>query len=122
MGTFVVVAWSLGIFVPGTPLIVTAAAAFSAQALPLTPGGIGTYEAVVTGVLFFFTIPVPLGLSLAVLDHLLRGVVVVSIGLIALGYTILRARDRHIERLAFERRSARTRVPNAESDGDAAES
>lgn len=121
VGTFMFVAWSLGLSVPVTRLTVTAAAAFSSQALPLTPGGIGTYEGVVTGVLLFFGTPIQLGLSLALLDHLLRGLVVVVSGLLALGYTVMRARDRHIERLALERRAARTTVPSVESDGDPSE-
>ncbi|MFQ5910450.1 MAG: flippase-like domain-containing protein [Thermoplasmata archaeon] len=104
VGTFILIAWSLGIFIPAAWLTVAAAASFTSQALPLTPGGIGTYEAVITGILAFLGTPVSAGISLALLDHLLRSFLVILAGLAGLSYIAVRIRDKNVERLAQERR------------------
>jgi uncharacterized protein (TIRG00374 family) len=57
--------------------------AFIAQTLPLTPAGLGVHEASVTGVLMLFSVPSPLGMSIALVDHFARGLVIYVFGMIA---------------------------------------
>ncbi|ABS56285.1 glycosyl transferase, family 2 [Methanoregula boonei 6A8] len=57
--------------------------AFIVQALPLTPAGLGVQEASITGVLMLFSVPSALGMSIALVDHFARGLVIYIVGLIA---------------------------------------
>lgn len=57
--------------------------AFIAQALPLTPAGLGIHEASITGVLMLFSVPNAMGMSIALVDHFARGLVIFVFGLIA---------------------------------------
>jgi hypothetical protein len=57
--------------------------AFIAQTLPLTPAGLGIHEASITGVLMFFSVPSATGMSIALVDHFARGLVIYILGLIA---------------------------------------
>jgi uncharacterized protein (TIRG00374 family) len=57
--------------------------AFVAQTIPLTPAGLGVHEASITGVLMLFSVPSALGMSIALVDHFARGLVIYVFGLIA---------------------------------------
>ena len=57
--------------------------AFLAQALPLTPAGLGIHEASITGILMLFSVPSATGMSIALVDHFARGLVIYVLGLIA---------------------------------------
>jgi uncharacterized protein (TIRG00374 family) len=57
--------------------------AFIAQTLPLTPAGLGIHEASITGVLVLFSVPSATGMSIALVDHFARGLVIYVLGLIA---------------------------------------
>lgn len=57
--------------------------AFLAQALPLTPAGLGVHEASITGVLLLFSVPSATGMSIALVDHFARGLVIYILGMIA---------------------------------------
>jgi hypothetical protein len=57
--------------------------AFIAEALPLTPAGLGIHEASVTGVLLLFSVPSSVGMSIALVDHFARGLVIYVVGMIA---------------------------------------
>jgi uncharacterized protein (TIRG00374 family) len=57
--------------------------AFIAQALPLTPAGLGVHEASITGILMIFSVPGAMGMSIALVDHFARGVVIYIFGVIA---------------------------------------
>jgi len=57
--------------------------AFIAQTIPLTPAGLGVHEASITGVLMMFSVPSALGMSIALVDHFSRGIVIYLFGLIA---------------------------------------
>jgi uncharacterized protein (TIRG00374 family) len=57
--------------------------AFVAQAIPLTPAGLGIHEASITGVLMLFSVPSAMGMSIALVDHFARGLVIYVFGLIA---------------------------------------
>lgn len=68
------------------------ATAFVAQAMLVAPAGIGVHEATISGVLGRLGLPEPGGLSIALVDHLLRGVVVYFFGTLS------------VIHLAFQRR------------------
>lgn len=57
--------------------------AFIAQTLPLTPAGLGIHEASITSVLMLFSVPSAMGMSIALIDHFARGLVIYVFGLIA---------------------------------------
>lgn len=57
-------------------------AAFIAQSLPLTPGGIGVHEASIVGIMMMFQIPVSIGMSIALVDHFIRAAVVYCLGIL----------------------------------------
>jgi uncharacterized protein (TIRG00374 family) len=62
---------------------VSGIAAFIAQALPVTPAGIGVHEASITGILGLFGIATSTGISIALVDHFARGLIVYIFGLIS---------------------------------------
>jgi hypothetical protein len=57
--------------------------AFIAQALPLTPAGLGIHEASITGILLLFSVQSAMGMSIALVDHFTRGIVIFVFGSIA---------------------------------------
>jgi uncharacterized protein (TIRG00374 family) len=57
--------------------------AFIAQTLPLTPAGLGVHEASITGILMLFSVPSAMGMSIALVDHFARGLVIYVFGMIA---------------------------------------
>lgn len=75
--------------------IVTATAgiaAFVSQAVPVTPAGIGTYEATITAVLSGFAIPASEGTALALVDHFVRVAFVYVIGAVSVVHIGFRSR------------------------------
>ncbi|RJS80998.1 TIGR00374 family protein [Methanophagales archaeon] len=62
---------------------VSGIAAFIAQALPVTPAGIGVHEASITGILALFGISTSVGVSIALVDHFARGLIIYIFGLIS---------------------------------------
>jgi uncharacterized protein (TIRG00374 family) len=63
--------------------IVAGIVAFIVQAIPTTPGGIGVQEGTIAGVLLLFNINTSIGISIALLDHLARGIVIFGFGMIS---------------------------------------
>lgn len=63
--------------------IIAGVVAFMVIALPLTPASIGIYEATITGVLMLFSVPSAIGMSIALVDHFARGLIIYVFGLIA---------------------------------------
>lgn len=57
--------------------------AFIAQALPLTPAGLGIHEASIVGILLLFSVNSAIGMSIALVDHFARGVVIFIFGIIS---------------------------------------
>jgi hypothetical protein len=57
--------------------------AFIVQAIPTTPGGIGVQEGTIAGVLLLFGVNTSIGTSIALLDHLARGIVIFLFGMIS---------------------------------------
>lgn len=74
---------AVGIEIGGVATVTTAVAAFLAQAVPVTPAGIGTYEATITAVLSLFGVPSQEATALALADHFARVGLVYVIGTIS---------------------------------------
>ncbi len=55
------------------------------KAVPITPGGLGTYEAVMTGILTTFGIGSGVAFATSLLDHTIKNLITVVLGGIALG-------------------------------------
>ena len=65
--------------------IIAAIFGFLAMTLPITPGGFGTYEAAIAGLLIFFTdLPLDNALLIALIDHIFRQLYFIVIGGISL--------------------------------------
>ncbi|MDY6964415.1 MAG: flippase-like domain-containing protein [Halobacteriota archaeon] len=62
---------------------VSGVTAFIVQALPVTPAGIGVHEASITSMLALFGISSDIGMSIALVDHFSRALIVYIFGLIS---------------------------------------
>ncbi|MBP2134442.1 uncharacterized protein (TIRG00374 family) [Methanomicrobium sp. W14] len=74
---------SIGYSLPFIYATFSGVVAFIAQTIPLTPAGLGIHEASITGVLMLFSVPSALGMSIALIDHVARGLVIFIFGIIA---------------------------------------
>lgn len=74
------------------PTIAAGTAAFVSQTIPITPAGIGTYEAGMTAVLVLYDISSPTAAAISVIDHLTRLVVVYVLGSIATVHLVFQSR------------------------------
>jgi hypothetical protein len=74
---------AIGFDIPFLSATVSGIAAFIAQSLPVTPAGIGVHEASITGILALFGVSTSVGLSIALIDHFARGLVIYIFGLIS---------------------------------------
>ena len=68
----IVAAKAMGVELPIAAAVAVTAFTILFQAFHVTPGGIGVYEAVMTGALYAHGVPAPEGLALAVLTHSLK--------------------------------------------------
>jgi uncharacterized protein (TIRG00374 family) len=73
--------------------VTTAVGAFVAQAIPITPAGIGTYEATITAILSLFNIQAPLATSLGLIDHFVRVALIYVFGAITTIHIGFRSRS-----------------------------
>lgn len=92
-GTIFLSARALGVEITIIQTVTAAIAAFVSQAVPITPAGIGTYEATIAAVLALFDVGISTGTALALLDHFVRVVVVYIIGAISLVHVVFRSRS-----------------------------
>jgi hypothetical protein len=83
-----------------------AVAAFVTQAVPVTPAGIGTYEATVTVMLSLFAVPASTGTALALVDHFARVATVYVLGAISVVHVGFRSREYFRERTREAARAA----------------
>jgi len=74
---------ALGFHLPLIYAAISGVAAFVAQTVPLTPAGIGVHEASITGTLGLFSVPAKEALSIALVDHFARGLVIYVFGLMS---------------------------------------
>lgn len=93
-------AQAFGITLTAVSTVTTGIAAFVAQAVPVTPAGIGTYEATITGILSIFGIPASTGTAIGLVDHFTRAAVTYLFGLICIVHIGFQSRvyfrDQHI--------------------------
>lgn len=83
---------AVGIDLTSVATVTTAIAAFLAQAVPVTPAGIGTYEATIAAVLSVFGISTGEATALALADHFARVGLVYVIGAISTVHIGFRSR------------------------------
>lgn len=77
-------AMAIGYPIPFSLAAVAGITSFLAQAVPITPGGIGVYEGTMVGVFALFGIPLSTGVSLALVDHFVRASVTLIFGTISM--------------------------------------
>ncbi|RJX44616.1 hypothetical protein DM826_03100 [Halonotius aquaticus] len=83
---------AVGITLSFVPTVTAGVSAFVSQAVPVTPGGLGTYEAAITSILVLFDIESSTGTALALVDHFTRLSVIYVIGLITTVHIIFQSR------------------------------
>lgn len=110
-GTLLLSARALGIQIALGPGILAALSSFIAQAVPVTPAGIGTYEATITGVLGVFGVSTGVGTGLALTDHFLRIATVYIVGAVAIIHIGFQSRTYFRDR-QFSAADAGDPVPN----------
>ncbi len=64
-----------------------------AKAIPITPGGIGTYEAVMTGILAMNGVPSDVAFVVALVDHTIKNVITLILGGVSMLSLNVRLRD-----------------------------
>lgn len=92
VGTVVVAARAVGVSVGIVPTVTAGVAAFVSQTVPLTPGGLGTYETAITSVLAVFGVSATAGTALAFVDHFTRLLVTYVVGLISAVHLVFQSR------------------------------
>ena len=97
--TCYIVSISFGLKIPFLLMFFAVMVGNLTKVLPITPGGIGTYEAAVTAILSVFITPAQ-AFSIAFLDHLIKNIVTIIFGLIYLSAFGLRFRE--IEEIPHE--------------------
>jgi uncharacterized membrane protein YbhN (UPF0104 family) len=95
LGSSSIVIWFLDIFVcvavimmfqQQIPFIVVVLAIVIGnlvKAVPLTPGGIGTYEPALTATFFLFGVPLDIAVLISVIDHLIKNLVTLAGGIVS---------------------------------------
>jgi len=74
---------AIGFSIPLMQAAISGVATFVAQTVPLTPAGLGMHEASITGILGFFGIAAYEALSIALIDHFARGLIIYVLGFIS---------------------------------------
>jgi uncharacterized protein (TIRG00374 family) len=74
---------AIGFSVPFMLAAISGVAAFLAQTVPLTPAGLGVHEASITGILGISGVTADEALSIALIDHFARGLVIYILGFIS---------------------------------------
>lgn len=83
---------AVGIRLSAVSTAAAGVSAFISQAVPITPGGLGTYEAAITSILVLFDVPTASGTALALVDHFTRFAVIYVIGSIATVHLVFLSR------------------------------
>lgn len=74
---------AIGFDLPFMQAAISGVAAFVAQTVPLTPAGLGVHEASITGILGVFGVTAKEALSIALIDHFARGLIIYVFGFIS---------------------------------------
>jgi len=88
---------AIGFDMPFLFAAVSGIAAFIAQALPVTPAGIGIHEASITGILALLGVSTSVGVSIALVDHFARGLIIYIFGLISAIHIGFASREYFVE-------------------------
>lgn len=83
---------AIGLNIGTLVTVTTGIAAFVAQAVPVTPAGIGTYEATITAVLSGFGVETSAATALALADHFTRVALVYVVGAVSIVHVGFRSR------------------------------
>jgi hypothetical protein len=98
LGSTSIVIWFLDIFVcvavimmfqeqiPFAVVVLAIVIGNLVKAVPLTPGGIGTYEPALTATFFLFGVPYDLAVLIAVIDHLIKNLITLAGGIVSIYY------------------------------------
>lgn len=92
IATIYLAARAVGVNLGVVPTVTAGISAFVSQAVPVTPGGLGTYEAAITSILVLFGIDSSTATALALVDHFTRLGVIYVIGSIAAIHLIFQSR------------------------------
>jgi len=75
------------------PVILAVSIANIAKAIPITPGGIGTYEAVMTGILSMAGVGSDVAFVVSLMDHTIKNLITVALGGLSLASLNVRLKD-----------------------------
>lgn len=82
-GTIYLISQSIGLDIPYFVTTTAGITAALAQTVPITLGSIGVYESVMTGFLSLFGVPSSTAFTISVIDHSIRIMILVVLGIIA---------------------------------------
>lgn len=83
---------AVGVQLPVVPAVAAGVSAFLSQTIPLTPGGIGTYEAAITSVLTLFEINTATGTTIGLVDHISRLGIIYLLGAVSTVHLVFASR------------------------------
>lgn len=83
---------AIGLQLGIVPTIAAGVSAFVSQAVPVTPGGVGTYEAAIASVLALFGVEWATGTALGLVDHFTRLGVIYVVGAICIVHIVFQSR------------------------------
>lgn len=86
ISTMIILFYSLNLDMSISLIMLTVMIANLTKALPLTPGGIGTYEGTVATILTIGGLPYALSLTIGILDHGIKNIYTVAFGTLSLSY------------------------------------
>jgi uncharacterized protein (TIRG00374 family) len=92
VATIYFAARAVGLDLNIVPTVTAGVSAFVSQAVPVTPGGLGTYEAAITSILVLFGVDSSMGTALALVDHFTRLAVIYIVGSVATVHLIFQSR------------------------------
>ncbi|GAB7008098.1 flippase-like domain-containing protein [Halorubrum trueperi] len=92
VATIYFAARAVGVELGVIPTVSAGVAAFVSQAVPITPGGLGTYETAITSVLVLFEVESSTGFAIGLVDHFTRLAVIYIIGTISVIHIVFQSR------------------------------
>jgi uncharacterized protein (TIRG00374 family) len=84
---------AVGVQLTAMPTITAGISAFLSQTVPLTPGGLGTYEAAIASSLSLFGIDTAIGTAIGLIDHVTRLGVIFVLGTISAVHLVFASRS-----------------------------
>lgn len=109
ISTMVILFYSLNLDVNIPLIMLTVMIANLTKALPLTPGGIGTYEGTVAMILTVGGLPYALSLTIGILEHGIKNIYTLVFGTFSLSYNRINI-DNIIESKTYESNSQKSKA------------